>query len=415
MGRTLHRLSAKAVANLKNPGLYADGGNLYLRVAPGGSRAWIFRFARHGRMRDAGLGSYPAVSLAAARDAAQQYRRQLAEGIDPIAARDAERRLQCRADTPRDTFRHCAQFFISSHEAGWRNDKHRAQWRATLEAYAHPVIGDMPVSAIETGHVLKVLEPIWCSKSETASRLRGRMEAILDWARVQGLREGENPARWRGHLAHLLPAKRKVRAVEHHAALPWPEVPAFMSRLRQQSSVSASALEFLILSSCRTGEVLGARWDEIDLAAALWIIPADRMKNGRVHRVPIGTRSMEILASMASIQSGPFVFPGMKKGQPLSQMSLLMLLRRLEFGHVTVHGFRSSFRDWAAEWANAPREVAELVLAHSVGTAVETAYRRGDLLERRRRLMAEWEAYCAKSAPRRETVTDVEQLSGREI
>jgi integrase len=396
MGRGLHKLSAVTVSSRKEPGYYADGGGLYLRVAPGGSKGWIFRFTRARKTRDAGLGPYPTVSLAKAREQAEQCRRLLASGIDPIEARKAERAATNGAAEKARTFEQCAKAYIASHEAGWRNDKHRYQWRATLEHYVYPIFGGLAVGDVKTEHVLKALNPIWTVKPETATRVRGRIEVILNAAKAQGLREGENPAAWRGHLDQLLPPTSKVRRVEHHAALPYRDVPAFMALLRSETGISAKALEFMVLTATRTGETLGARWDEIDLKARMWTIPAHRMKGGRAHRVPLSVRAIAILKEMAEIRQSEFVFPGGKPGRPLSQMACLMLLRRMEYGHVTAHGFRSSFRDWAAEKTSFSREAAEMALAHAIPNAVEAAYRRGDLLEQRRRLAAEWATFCAQ-------------------
>jgi integrase len=259
------------------------------------------------------------------------------------------------------------------------------------------VIGKLPVQAVDTGLVMKVIEPLWAAKPETASRLRGRVEVILDWAKVRGYRQGENPARWRGHLDHLLPAKSKIRKVVHHAALPYAKAGAFMTVLRGQHGIAARALEFLILTATRTGETLGATWDEFDLEARLWTIPAARMKGGREHRVPLTEAAASVLESLQEARQSDFVFPGARQSRPLSEMALLMLLRRMGFGEITVHGFRSAFRDWAAERTTFPREVAEMALAHAISDAVEAAYRRGDLFDKRRKLMDAWAAYCAKA------------------
>ncbi len=394
MARTRSRLTALKVASIKKPGLYADGGSLYLRVAREGSKGWIFRFTVRGRTRDAGLGSYPTISLVKARESTDEYRRQVAAGIDPIEARNEERAAK-RLDAARAlTFEQCAKSYMASHEVGWKNDKHRAQWRSTLATYAFPVIGALPVKAIDTQLVLNILEPIWTTRPETASRVRGRIEVILSWAKVRGYRDGENPAQWRGHLDHLLPAKGKVRKVVHHAALPYSNIPAFLSCLRRQSSPSARALEFLILTASRTSESLGACWSEIDLARRVWTIAAERMKAGREHRVPLSPRACEILSELMQLRQSEFVFPGTKLGRPLSQMTVAMLLRRIGYGHVTVHGFRSTFRDWAAECTSFPGEVSEMALAHVVSNAVEAAYRRGDMLDKRRKLMEAWGGFC---------------------
>jgi integrase len=390
------RLSAVKVQALRTPGYYADGGNLYFRVADGGSRGWIFRFAIRGRTRDMGLGAYPDVTLAKARDLAADCRRMVAIGLDPIEARKEKRAVDHLKAARSITFDQCSAAYIAAHETGWRNAKHRQQWTNTLKAYVSPVVGKLPVQAVDTGLVLKALEPIWRSKPETASRLRGRIEAILDWAKVREFRSGENPARWRGHLDHLLPAKSKVRQVKHHAALPYGQIGAFMAGLRDQPGGAARAFEFLILSATRSGETLGAIWNEFDLAARLWTIPAGRMKAGREHRVPLSAAALAVIEGVREVRQGDFVFPGARQGRPLSEMALLMLLRRMGFGHITVHGFRSAFRDWAAERTNFPREVAEMAFAHAIEDKVEAAYRRGDLLEKRRRLMSAWAEFCSK-------------------
>ena len=396
MARTTNRLTALGVAGRKRPGYYADGGNLYLRVAPGGSKGWVFRFSVDGRKRDAGLGPYPAISLVMAREAAEQWRRLVAAGVDPIEARNNEREAARIAAAKTLTFEQCAKAFIASHEAAWKNDKHRAQWRSTLATYVYPVIGALPVHAVDTGLVMKVLEPIWKSKPETGSRVRGRIEAILSWAKVRGYRDAENPAQWRGHLDHLLPAKTKVRRVKHHTALPYREIGVLMVKLREETAITARALEFLILTAARTSEALGVEWDEIDRDQRMWVVPAARMKAGKDHRVPLSSRALAIIKEMGEIRQSEFVFPGGKRGRPLSQMALAMLLRRTGYGHVTVHGFRSAFRDWAAECAPFPREAAEMALAHAVGDKVEQAYLRADMFEVRRKLMDAWATYCGR-------------------
>jgi integrase len=286
--------------------------------------------------------------------------------------------------------------YVASHRAGWRNPKHAAQWQATLATYAEPVIGDLSVQRIDTALVLKVLEPIWRVKPETAGRVRGRIESILDWAKVRGYRTGENPARWRGHLDKLLPPRSRVRRVEHHASLPYAELPGFLVSLREQAGIAARALEFAILTAARTGEVIGARWGEMDLLDKTWTLPAARMKSGREHRVPLSAHALAILKEMQAHRhaEGAFVFPGSRNGKPLSNMAFLMLLRRMDLGDVTAHGFRSSFRNWAAERTSFPAEVAEMALAHTVSDKTVAAYNRSDLFERRRRLMSAWTTFC---------------------
>jgi integrase len=395
--RTKHRLTAKVVENKKKPGLYADGGNLYLRVARGGSKSWIFRFTLSNGPRDAGLGGYPSVSLAEARNKAEPLRKQIAEGIDPIEARKTQRAASQAEAERAITFEQCAKAYVASHEVGWKNDKHRAQWHSTLKTYVYPVIGQLPVKTVDTSHVMQILEPIWMTKPETGSRLRGRIEVILSWAKVRGYREGENPAQWRGHLDHLLPAKGKVRKVVHHAALPYSEMPTFISRLRSHTSATARALEFLILTNTRTSETLKATWSEIDLERRLWIIPGSRMKADKEHRVPLSSRAVEVVVELAEIRCNDYVFPGMKLGRPFSENALLMLLRRMgyEQGYATGHGFRSTFKDWVSECTNLSMDASEIALSHKVANAVEAAYRRGDMFEKRREMMEAWSAFCA--------------------
>jgi integrase len=394
MARSINRLSHLKVAAAKKRGLYADGGGLYLQVARGGSKSWLFRFKMDGRARDMGLGPLNSVSLANAREIATECRQQRLAGLDPIEVRKAAkadaRLLAARATT----FDAARDAYIAAHEASWRSAKHGRQWRSTLVTYATPVIGGVPVQDVDTPLVLKILEPIWNAKTETASRVRGRIEAILDWAKARGLRMGENPARWRGHLSNLLPKRSKIRRVQHHPALPYAEMPAFMTALRKREGIAPRALEFVILTAARTGEGLGARWHELDLEAGVWTVPAGRMKGEREHRVPLSMRVIAFLKKLAALRYNELVFPGSKRGRPLGDMGLLMVLREMGHERITVHGFRSSFRDWAAETTNFPREVAEAALAHAVGDKVEAAYRRGDLFEKRRELMEAWTRHC---------------------
>ena len=411
MARTIGRLSAVKVQNLKRPGYYADGSNLYFRVASGGTKGWIFRFAVGGRTRDMGLGAYPAVPLSQARQLAEECRQSLSRGQDPIELRKARRAEAATEAAKAMSFDACAKAFIAAHEVSWRNSKHRQQWTSTLSTYVTPVFGKLPVQAVDTGLVMKVLEPLWSQKPETASRVRGRIEAILDWAKVRGYREGENPARWRGHLDHLLPAKSKVRRVRHHAALPYTDIPAFMPLVREQTSTGARALEFLILTAARTSEALKATWDEIDLTHKVWTIPGERMKAGKEHRVPLSVAAVEVLKGMQGVKLNDYIFPGLKPGRPLSEMALLMLLRRIGRDDITGHGFRSTFRDWAAECTPWPREVAEMALAHAIPNAVEAAYRRGDLFDKRRKLMEAWGSYCM--APKSEKVVELRRRAAK--
>ena len=341
-----------------------------------------------------GLGAYPTITLAMAREKALEMRRVVADGLDPI-----DRRRAILADGKAEnastlTFDAAALKYIAAHEASWRSARHRAQWRNTLRDHVSPIIGSLPVRSIDTALVLKVLEPIWQTKTETAARVRARIEVVLDWARVRGYRSGENPARWRGHLDHLLPAKSKIKRVEHHSALPYAEIGAFFQELRGQNGPGAAAVEFLILAAARVGEVLDATWDEID--GAVWKIPGHKMKGGKEHRVPLSDAALNVLSAAEAFRQGDLIFPGIKDGRPLSQVHLLQITQRIAQRRVTLHGFRSTFRDWAAERTSYPSEVAEMALAHTVGSAVERAYQRTDLFDKRRRLMEDWGAYCAQ-------------------
>jgi integrase len=394
--RAIGRLTALKVDKAKRPGMYADGGGLYLRVTHSGTKNWVFRFMLNGRPRWMGVGPLHTIGLAEARNRAAAFRIQRHDGVDPIERRRAER-LGARLDAAKAvTFKECAATYITSHKAGWRNPKHAAQWEATLATYAEPVMGRLSMQAIDTTLVLKVLEPIWTTKPETAGRVRGRIESILDWAKVRGYRAGENPARWRGHLDKLLPARSKVQRVEHHAALPYAELAGFLVSLREQEGIAARALEFAILTAARTGEVIGARWSEMDLLHKTWTVPPSRMKAGKEHRVPLSGRALAILQEMQPHRyaDDAFVFPGAKPGRPLSNMAFLMLLRRMGRADLTAHGFRSSFRNWAAERTNCPADVAEMALAHTVSDKTVAAYNRSDLFERRKRLMAAWATFC---------------------
>ena len=383
MARKINRLNARAVATITKSGRHADGGGLYLSISPNGGRRWVFLYRWHGKPTEIGFGSARDVTLARARELAGQARGKLAEGINP---KDARR------SSVGATFGECADRLIEAIRPAWRNGKHAAQWEMTLRDYAAP-LRRLPVDKITTDDVLLVLKLLWNDKPETASRLRGRIERVLDAAKAQGLRNGENPARWRGHLDQLLPKRQRLTR-GHHAAMSYAEVPAFMSALQARQATAALALEFAILTAARSGEVLGARWDEFDLDRAVWTIPATRMKAGREHRVPLLRRALKIPKAMHEARSGDFVFPGHKPGRPLSAMALEMVLRRMKIEDATVHGFRSAFRDWAAECTNFPNEVCEAALAHVIENKSEAAYRRGDLFDKRRKLMEAWAAYC---------------------
>jgi integrase len=416
MARTIGKLTALKVDKAKRPGMYGDGGGLYLRVTHDGAKNWVFRFMLNGRPRWMGMGPLHTVHLAEARKRAGEHRLRRHDGIDPIEARRAERQ-QARLDAAKAvTFKECAESYIKAHRAGWRNGKHAAQWQATLATYAEPVIGKLSVQAIDTGLVLKVLEPIWTAKPETAGRVRGRIESILDWAKVRGYRAGENPARWRGHLDKLLPARGKVQKVEHHAAMPYAALPAFLIKLRGQEGIAARALEFAILTAARTGETIGARWPEFDLLDKTWTVPPERMKAGRAHRVPLSARALAILKEMQLLRpagdADGYVFPGGKAGRPLSNMAFLMLLRRMGHADLTAHGFRATFKTWASECTGVQNEIVEASLAHVIGSKVEQAYRRGDLFERRR-LMQQWATFCntAPTGERQNNVTPLRATS----
>ena len=395
MARVIGKLTALDVSRAKKRGYYGDGGGLYLLVGPSGAKSWVFRFREAGRLREMGLGPLHTIGLAEARQKAQGCRKARLDGRDPIEMRRAER-MGARLEAAKAvTFKDCADLYIASHKAGWRNPKHAAQWPSTLGTYVYPTLGGLPVQAVDVGLVMKALEPIWTVKPETAGRVRGRIESVLDWATARGYREGENPARWRGHLENLLPKKSKVRRVEHHAALPYADIARFIPELRRQEGVAACALEFAILTAARTGELIGARWDEINFVERLWVVPGERMKAGKEHRVPLSDTALSILAEMQKVRQSDFVFPGAKARRPLSNMAFLMLLRRMRRGDLTAHGFRSTFSDWCSERTNFPAEVREMALAHTVSDKVEAAYRRGDLFQKRRHLMEAWAKFCA--------------------
>lgn len=385
----------------KQSGWFNDGLGLMLQVTEGAggrlNESWVLRFTLDGRVRYMGLGSRADLPIAEAREKRREYRELIRRGIDPIEHRKAGKAQNLAASAVAMTFDECAAAYIRQHEASWRNPKHHAQWQSTLRTYASPIIGRLSVAEIDTPHIMKVLEPIWTSKPETASRVRGRIESILDWATVSKFRAGDNPARWAGHLAHALPAPSKIRTVEHHAALDYREMPTFIVELRQREGVAALALEFAILTAARSGEVRGATWDEINLVDKVWTVPDHRMKGKREHRVPLCERAVAILEHVKSLahdkDATEIVLPG-NGGKPLSDMSLTAVLRRMGRVGLTAHGFRSSFRDWCAEQTNFPSEVAEMALAHAVGDKVEAAYRRGDLFQKRTKLMEAWARFC---------------------
>lgn len=394
MPKIAKELSALAVQRLTTPGLHAVGGvaGLLLQVKDSGARTWILRVRVGGKRRDMGLGGFPTVTLAMARERAREARLAVDQGIDPVEQRINARKAAAASSQSNITFEQAARQFVEAKRHEWKNEKHEAQWSSTLDQYAFPVIGRLHVRDIQLSHVLKILEPIWTQKTETASRLRGRIESILDWATVRHYRDGLNPARWKGHLDKTLAAPNKVARKRHFAALPWAQMPGFMAELRKRDGISARALEFGILCASRSAEIRGALWSEIDLDAALWVIPADRMKAEKEHRVPLSQAAVDLLRTMPRLAGSELVFPS-PRGKELSDMSLTAVLRRMNLD-VTQHGFRSTFRDWSAEATNYPREVAEMALAHTIGDKVEAAYRRGDLFEKRRAMMDEWATYC---------------------
>jgi integrase len=395
----LEKLTALKVARISKPGKYGDGKGLYLYVKKSLAKSWVFRYKINGAAHYLGLGALHIVSLLQAREKARQLRESLARGIDPSQVRrvaPVEKKTPIKKErviASHKTFDRCAAQYIAKRKVEWKSEKHRMQWESTLKTYASPHFGKMDVRLVTTSHILKALEPSWVMKTETAARLRERIERVLSWATTMGYRKGENPARWEGHLQDLLPKPSKVRKERHFPSMPYEQVGDFFGLLGKEKGLAARALELTILTVCRTSEVLLAKWEEFDLPRRVWVIPGERMKSGREHRVPLVEATLAILDQLSGMDTA-WVFPGAKDGKPLSNMAMLVLLRRMDHGHVTVHGFRSTFRVWAAERTHHPRELAELSLAHSVGTAVEQAYQRSDLFERRRTLMQDWAGWC---------------------
>ncbi len=392
MGKAVKKFSARAVATIAQPGRHSDGDGLYINVTRSGARSWLFMWKKDGKRREMGLGSAGSVSLARARELASECRAQVAAGLDPIEARDAA--AEIKPEKP--TFGAIADALIAAKESEWRNEKHRAQWRVSLMEFAAP-LRSRPIDEIDTAEVLAVLTPLWQTRPETASRLRGRIEAVLDAAKAQGHRSGDNPAAWRGHLSHLLPKRGKLTR-GHHAAMAYRDVPAFIAQLRECNVIAAMALEFCILTATRSGEIYGARWSEIDVEAKVWTLPAARMKAAREHRVPLSARALAILEKLGDAKTSDYVFPSPRGRKPLSHVSMAKVMHRLQIDGVTVHGFRSAFRDWCGEATSFPRELAEAALAHVAGDATERAYRRGDALEKRRGLMEAWASFCEPRA-----------------
>ncbi len=395
MPKQAPELSPMAVKRLDKPGLHAVGGvpGLFLRIASGGSRQWILRATVGRKRRDIGLGGYPGVTLAQARENAREAREKIRQGIDPSEERKAARAALMAAQAKALTFDEAARRCHDSKAPEFRNDKHGKDWISSLERYASPVIGDLPVTDVELPHVLEILEPIWQSKTETATRVRQRIESVLTWATVRGYRSGENPARWEGNLKEVLPNPTKVAKVTHHRALPWNEMGQFMADLRQREGMAARALEFLVLTAARSGEVRLATWDEIDLDAGIWTVPAERIKAGRQHRVPLSDDAMAVLKGLPRIEGSSYIFPA-ARGGPLSDMALSALCKRMGVD-ATPHGFRSTLKDWARNRTAYPDEVSELALAHVNSDATRAAYARDELLPQRKRLMADWAKFCA--------------------
>lgn len=410
-------LNAHRIPKMNEPGIYADGLGLYLKIAypfrkegakswaNGGAKSWVFRYTFDGKQKSIGLGSVDSVTLAKARQKAAEARSLLDDKKDPGAVREAERRAAKLAAATAKTFKECAEAMIAAKRPEWSSDKHAWQWGNSLEKYVYPHFGDQPVASVDTAMIVRALEHdgFWTKHTETASRVCQRIQAVLDWATARGFRTGSNPGRWKGHLDKLFPKPSKIIKANHYAALPFGEVAAFLKLLQAESGTAAQALEFTILTACRTGEVIGAVWGEFDLAAKVWTVPAERMKAGVEHRVPLAPRCLEILAALADAARGAdgnldptaYVFPGQRAGKPLSNMAMLAVLRRMGRDDIVVHGFRSSFRDWAAEETHFASEVIEMALAHTIRNKVEAAYRRGDLLEKRAVLMAAWATWCA--------------------
>ena len=392
------------MSRLTKPGAHAVGGvaGLQLKINDNGARSWVLRTMVAGKRRDMGLGGFPDVTLAQARERARAARDQVREGVDPIQARQAARSASAAALAKAKTFDQCVAAFVKAKSGEWQNAKHRAQWDSTLETYASPFIGTLLVQDVGVTNVLAVLEPIWATKTETASRLRGRIETILDWATARGYRTGENPARWRGHLDQLLARPKKIQKRKHHEALPIDDVGAFLVELRKVEGSSARALEFVVLTAGRSGEIRGARWPEIDLQGKVWTVPAERMKGKKEHRVPLSKQALMLLAGLPRFEGHELLFPG-RSDAPLSDMSLTACMRRMKLTAVP-HGFRSTFRDWAAERTNFPRDVAEMALSHAIVSEVEAAYRRGDMLAKRARMMQAWADFCGKPAEQGQAV-----------
>lgn len=413
MARATNKLSVKLTEkNDPKPGLYGDGGGLYLQVSNSQTKAWVFRYMMEGRARKMGLGDFELVSLKDARKKRDAAYGLVVDGVDPIDERKARKTAQAVEKAKELTFKECAERYIKAHKASWKSEKHAGQWEATLKTYAYPVFGSLPVASVDTGLLLKVIEPIWATKTETASRVRGRIETVLSWAKARGYRHGENPATWRGHVDQLLPRRSQIAPVEHHAALPYGELPAFMAKLRARKGVSARALEFTILTAARTGDTIGAKLPEINKDEKLWTVPAARVKGKkgarkRDHVVPLSKQALAALEDLPV--DGEYVFPGGKEGAGLSNAAMSELLKGMHYSPdvATVHGFRSTFKDWCMERTGYGDELSEMALAHTIKDKVKAAYHRGDMRDKRRRLMADWAAYCDGKAVGRNNVVKI--------
>ena len=401
MARPIHRLTPVAVSKKKRPGAYADGGGLWLQVTESGSKSWSFRFMLNGRAREMGLGPLHTIPLAEAREQARACRALRYESVDPIEHRKLTRAEKALQVNRAKTFDECATAYVAAQRPGWSNPKHADQWTNTLKAYTSPVFGKLPVQGVDTEFIVQALNKIWTTKTETATRVRQRIEAVLDWATVSGFRRGDNPARWAGHLEHKLTNPAKLKSVANLPSLPFTSVAIFLIELSNQVGVAARALEFMILTAVRTGEVRGALWDEIDFKGKAWLIPAERMKMRREHRVPLCDRAVAILEEMLQYRSNEqrYLFPGGRVGKGMSDGALLALLKRMQRTDITPHGFRSTFRDWASECTTYSHEVQEMALAHLIKNKAEAAYRRGDLFDKRRQMMDDWQRYCETTQP----------------
>ena len=394
------KLTALQIKNAK-PGMLHDGGGLYLQVSKVGSKSWIYRYFSDGKSHDHGLGSFKVLTLAEAREAALQCRKLRAQGLDPIREKKQQRIAARLEDAKAITFKDCVEQYLKAHASAWKENRHKDKWERSLELYAYPTLGDLPVGEIDIDYVFRALDLIWEDKNETASRVRGRIEQVLDWARVRGFREGDNPARWNGNLSHLLPAKNKIAKKKHLKSLPYADLPDFWKELSQRSTNAAAMLRFTILTATRTGDTRFATWGEIDMDNKLWTIPGERMKAGKQHRVPLSPQAVQILKELAkqhpaeAQDDSDLVFPGPKQGQPHSENAMLNVLDQMGYkGRITVHGFRSTFKVWAVEQTDYANDISEMALAHTIPNAVEAAYKRTDLLDKRRELMNEWSGYC---------------------